>query len=582
MKPGERAEPSGSASITPRLGQRVSFNFRLIAFAVVMMAVAVGISSWIAYRLKKQSLAESLGRELLAIVKTAAPLIDGDLHERVEGGLGDRKGVSAEFQRLREQLVRVKDGNALLSRGSPLYTMRKPSDFVISGELEFVIMTDANEAGEFFTGARYHVEPHLLQAFAGTAASTGVYTDDEGVWISAAAPIRNQTGEVVAVLQADRPVDFFYAEARSVALKILGGAASSLTIGAALALLFARSLTGPIRHLARATEAVAGGNLDYRVPERRSDELGDLARSFNAMAGELLLGRVREDGQKEALREANRRTEAANRQLAETNRELENALEEAQRLEEESRAADVAKTEFLATMSHEFRTPLNGIFGCAQLIESTELNAEQAECVQTIQRSGERLLSALSAVLEYSQLDRGKRPREWGNVNLRPLINSVAAVHRGAAISKGLEFVVSVDPELPTAIRADGPALQRVLDVLLSNAVKFTVKGSVTVSVGAERNRRPSSGVTGVLAGEIDSDLRVVVADTGSGIPPVARARLFLPFVQGDSSMARANEGLGLGLAIAYKLARTAGGDLTVRSEFEIGSSFELILPARC
>jgi signal transduction histidine kinase len=574
--------PSGEQGRRNRRG--TSFHFRLVAFALALMGVAVGISSLIAYRLKKQSLEASLAKELLAIVKTVAPLMDGDVHDRIRVGEVGSVALSDEFTRLQEQLVRVKEGNALLSRGSPLYTLRKPDDFVISGELEFVVMTDPDESGQFFTGARYHTEPHLLTALAGTAASTGVYRDDEGVWISAAAPIRNSFGSVVGVVQADRPVDFFYAEARAVALKIFGGAASSLTIGAALAFFFARSLTGPIRRLAKATEAVARGNFGYRVPETRSDELGDLARSFNGMATELMFGRERENYQKRELLEANHRTEAVNRQLAEANRELETAVEEAQRLEEEARAGELAKTEFLATMSHELRTPLNGIIGFSQVLDSGGLNPEQLDCVRSIQQSGDRLLKTISAVLEYSQLDRGKRPREWGNVALRPLVMTAVATHRAAALGKGVEFALSVSKDLPTTVRADGPALQRILDVLLSNAVKFTATGSISVEITTERVAFPVRVPSGVLATEIDADLRVVVKDTGVGIAKGHRSRLFLPFVQGDGSTSRAHEGIGLGLAIAYKLARSAGGDLTVDSEGAStqGTCFRLVMPARC
>jgi signal transduction histidine kinase len=574
--------PSGGQGRRNRRG--TSFHFRLVAFALALMGVAVGISSLIAYRLKKQSLEASLAKELLAIVKTVAPLMDGDVHDRIRVGEVGSVSLSDEFTRLQEQLVRVKEGNALLSRGSPLYTLRKPDDFVISGELEFVVMTDPDESGQFFTGARYHAEPHLVTALAGTAASTGVYRDDEGVWISAAAPIRNSFGSVVGVVQADRPVDFFYAEARAVALKIFGGAASSLTIGAALAFFFARSLTGPIRRLAKATEAVARGNFGYRVPETRSDELGDLARSFNGMATELMFGRERENYQKRELLEANHRTEAVNRQLAEANRELETAVEEAQRLEEEARAGELAKTEFLATMSHELRTPLNGIIGFSQVLDSGGLNPEQLDCVRSIQQSGDRLLKTISAVLEYSQLDRGKRPREWGNVALRPLVMTAVATHRAAALGKGVEFALSVSKDLPTTVRADGPALQRILDVLLSNAVKFTATGSISVEITTERVAFPVRVPSGVLATEIDADLRVVVKDTGVGIAKGHRSRLFLPFVQGDGSTSRAHEGIGLGLAIAYKLARSAGGDLTVDSEGAStqGTCFRLVMPARC
>lgn len=114
------------------------------------------------------------------------------------------------------------------------------------------------------------------------------------------------------------------------------------------------------------------------------------------------------------------------------------AVEEAQRLEEEARAGELAKTEFLATMSHELRTPLNGIIGFSQVLDSGGLNPEQLDCVRSIQQSGDRLLKTISAVLEYSQLDRGKRPREWGNVTLRPLVVTAVATYRAAALGEAI------------------------------------------------------------------------------------------------------------------------------------------------
>lgn len=562
-------------------GWRVSFNLRVLGFAAVLMAVAVGISSAIGYRLKKQSLEVHLGRELLGIVKSVGPLIEGDLHDQVRlGPSGELEGAAA-FQQLQELLRRVKAGNEMVSRGSPLYTLRRPDDFVISGELEFVVMTDHDDSNQFFTGARYHAEPHLLRALDGIATATGVYVDSEGVWISAAAPIRNADGVVVGVVQADRPVDFFYAEARNQAVRIVLGALSSLAVGAVLAWVFARSLTEPVRQLARATDALAAGQWTHRVTAVRSDELGDLARSFNAMAERLMNAHEREENHRRALEHANAMKEAVNLRLAATNLELEEAVEEAHRLEEEARAGEMAKSEFLATMSHELRTPLNGVSGFAQLLESTELSAEQADYVKAIQSSGQRLLETISAILEYSQLDRGRRPQQWKNIALRPDLTSWMAPFRLAATAKGLGFEADLPDDLPSSLLIDASALQRSLEILLSNAVKFTASGRVRVRLTMDRQEIPGLGSNDLRARAWERHLCVAVEDTGPGIPVEAQGFLFMPFRQVDTTSSRAHEGVGLGLAIAFKLVRSVGGDLRLETSSAKGSCFTLMFPVR-
>ena len=263
---------------------RLSFAIRLILFASSLVAISVAVSSWMVYQSQKASLQDSLGAELLAIVRSAAPLIDGDLHELVHRAEDKSIKGAEEFESLRQQLVRIKDSAQLTSPGSPLYTLRPTDRFQDFGELEFVIMTDKDSHGEFFVGNRYIAQAHHRVALSGSSASTGVYEDSEGIWISAVAPVKDSAGRVVGLLQADRPVNFLYERARAQALSVIGGALVSIALAVGLAVIFARTFSHPIRKLAEATQRIAAGEFGHRVELSRTDELGRLAAHFNEMS----------------------------------------------------------------------------------------------------------------------------------------------------------------------------------------------------------------------------------------------------------------------------------------------------------
>ncbi|MGZ3314771.1 MAG: ATP-binding protein [Caulobacteraceae bacterium] len=228
-----------------------------------------------------------------------------------------------------------------------------------------------------------------------------------------------------------------------------------------------------------------------------------------------------------------------------------------------------AKSDFLATMSHEVRTPMNAVLGAAGLLRKTPLDAAQAEYVEMISSAGGVLMNVLDDVLDLSKIEAGKFQITPATTNLHTLVRRCAHLWGPQAAAAGLRFDVRIDPSAPAWVLVDGGRLSQILFNLLSNAVKFTASGEVGLAL-----RAVATGRSPVL-------LRFTVSDTGRGIPPEILPRLFDAFEQADPSISREFGGTGLGLAISQRLAALMGGRITVRSEPGLGSTFELALEAQ-
>ena len=229
--------------------------------------------------------------------------------------------------------------------------------------------------------------------------------------------------------------------------------------------------------------------------------------------------------------------------------------------------ANLAKTTFLDNMSHEMRTPLNGIVGVVDLINTTELSTQQTELVQLLRHSVSVLRSLVDDVLDISKIEAGRLSIEVSSFDLYASVNSLIQLLRPHARSKGLSLHASVDPTLDYRVRGDSHHLRQILLNLLGNAIKFTERGEVTLAV--TQVKESTDGITA----------RFEVRDTGIGIPDHRLPHIFERFVQADQSTTRKFGGSGLGTTIAKQLVELMGGTIGVRSEVGVGTTFWFELP---
>ncbi|WP_313011724.1 ATP-binding protein [Brevundimonas sp.] len=243
-------------------------------------------------------------------------------------------------------------------------------------------------------------------------------------------------------------------------------------------------------------------------------------------------------------------------------------IEELEAARDKANAANDAKSNFLGVISHELRTPMNGVLGAAQLLGATRLETTQREYLSIIRNSGDNLLSLLNDILDMTKIEAGKMNFEVVDISIDSLHKRITGPFEAQAEAKGLEFVSTFEGEMPTVVRGDPLRVCQVVQNLLSNAVKFTEAGRILYTVRAQRI----------------SDQRVrfqfVVQDSGAGIASADLERLFLPFTQVDSSSTRRFGGTGLGLTIARRMANIMGGDITVTSKLAEGSRFTLEIEA--
>jgi two-component system sensor histidine kinase RpfC len=228
--------------------------------------------------------------------------------------------------------------------------------------------------------------------------------------------------------------------------------------------------------------------------------------------------------------------------------------------------ANEAKRRFISVVSHEMRTPLNAIIGMSDLLRDTSLNREQADMLQTLRGSSQVMLGLVEDVLDFSKIEAGKLTIEHTDFDLHALVNSTCRIIAAQASAKGVEFVVSIMPEVPPAVRGDPHHLRQVLINLAGNAVKFTERGSVTVHVSVQEETAR------------DVSLKFSVRDTGIGIPPEAQARIFDSFSQADQTTTRRFGGTGLGTTIAKQLVELMGGRIGLESAVGLGSTFSFEL----
>ncbi|MBO3276467.1 response regulator [Pseudomonas schmalbachii] len=331
---------------------------------------------------------------------------------------------------------------------------------------------------------------------------------------------------------------------------------TGLVVTALLALRLSRAISAPLREIAQGVAQLKEGRLETRLPPLGSHELDELAAGINRMAAAL------HSAQEEMQHNIDQATEDV-RQNLETieiqNIELDLARKEA--LE-----ASRIKSEFLANMSHEIRTPLNGIIGFTNLLQKSELTRRQRDYLGTIQKSADSLLGIINEILDFSKIEAGKLILENIPFNLRELIQDTLTILAPSAHEKHLELVGLIYRDTPLHLIGDPQRLKQVLTNLVSNAIKFTHEGSISVRAMVEDED------------DERAQLRISVKDTGIGLSNADVRALFQAFTQADNSLSRQAGGTGLGLVISKRLIEHMGGEIGVESNSGEGSEFWISL----
>lgn len=310
-----------------------------------------------------------------------------------------------------------------------------------------------------------------------------------------------------------------------------------------------------LNRLTTAADQLRRGDLNTRVEVGRVDELVVVGNTFNEMAHAI----QQREGE---LSDLNRQLEA---RVEERTIELKLARDEALAAQQVALDNSRLKSEFLSTMSHELRTPLNAIEGFTSIMLSgmgIELSPRAEDMVQRVSANSKRLLYLINDFLDLSRIESGRLELVKSPISPQAMAQKWKREVGVLAEKKGLDFVVTIDPDLPATLLADEDALSKITVNLLSNAFKFTHQGKVTLDL----KRR-------------DNNWLIIVSDTGIGIPSHAREYIFDEFRQVDGSSKRLYGGTGLGLSLVQKLARAMGGSVLLQSEMGQGSTFTVSLP---
>ncbi|MGX5689596.1 response regulator [Arcticibacter tournemirensis] len=301
--------------------------------------------------------------------------------------------------------------------------------------------------------------------------------------------------------------------------------------------------------------------------QTQHSELENLNTELEAQAQKLQASEEELKVQQEELLQANKELEERSKILEEKNQLIVERNLDIQKKAEELEISTRYKSEFLANMSHELRTPLNSILLLSRLLtenNDSNLNDEQIEYARVIQSSGNGLLTLIDEILDLSKIEAGKMDLEYADTPVRGIIADLKPLFAPIAREKNLEFKTELSKDVPDTIRIDKMRLEQILKNLLSNALKFTARGNVSLLVAAS---------------DRENYIQFSVKDTGIGIPAEKQEHVFEAFQQADGSTRRKYGGTGLGLSISRELAKLLGGDIQLRSELDKGSEFIVTIP---
>lgn len=348
-----------------------------------------------------------------------------------------------------------------------------------------------------------------------------------------------QLGSLDLTVVAELPFDTAFSLASYLAGLSIVVTVITLLVSTVVVIVVVNRVVNPIVELSRVARAIQQGDFSKRSDIKSKDEIGQFASAFNAMTDAIQKRETDLIAQAEELRIATAK----------------------------SREAARVKGEFLANVSHELRTPLNAIIGFSDMLlagMSGPLNDKQLHKMQRLRENGSRLLTLINDLLDLTRIESGRLEVMEKPFAVRDLAGRMSAQMESIATQSGLKLETIIDPGMPQSILGDEKRVEQVYTNLVSNAIKFTKEGSVTINIGVNTPEKIWT---------------LAVTDTGIGIPPHAVNIIFEEFRQLDGTYSRAYKGSGLGLAITRNLVRMMGGKIAVKSELGKGSTFTVTLP---
>jgi signal transduction histidine kinase/CheY-like chemotaxis protein len=518
-----------------------NLSTKIIASYSVLIALMAGTLAsgmyWQLYSGQRQG----IRNRLLAIVSLAVPQIDSDYHGLIVKS-SDR--TSAFYKITQAKLVAIQATNKGILN---IYTVRQQPN----KKFVYVLNYDPSDQGKTVLIGMDYEKP--LNGLNAAVATNAPFVEQEfhqtangETLLYGYAPITDLLGRVNGFLVVELDATYLVRREIWVAGLALGTFFAVLLLTVIIVRWLSRSLIVlPVLQLNSAAKQLATGNWNATLPSARSDELGELAASFNSMATQL----------QTSFATLEQKVEERTLELAEA--------------KEKADTANQAKSEFLANMSHELRTPLNGILGYAQILQNGEPLTERGKKgMDIISQCGNHLLNLINDVLDLAKIEARKMELYPSDVYFPAFIEGIAEMMRVRASQKGIPFTYEPDSDLPTGITVDEKRLRQVLINLLGNAIKFTDEGGVMFRVKTHKLETATY------------QIRFEVEDKGVGISPSGLKKIFQPFEQvGD--VKKQAEGTGLGLAISQQIVSLMGNTINVESQIGKGSTFwfEVELP---